>query len=315
METIGIPKAWLENPRLKTGFAIGYKIERNDLEGLRLDHNELLNAVISLHETLAQSGIKFIEWKRYSDTLMTKFFLHTTSLERVLGGTEISFTALQKNKPSRKILDTPTANVIHRAQLETFLMHHFIYMNPSTDDEKYFRYLIWMYSFLIQRQKLPASEGFALRQKEADKVEMDELKKLIIENTYFKYIPEGHQKRILEKGEEKAGKTWVDLMNEIGFTENHMFSRSLYHFLSSYAHSGGLSLVQLKDARLGYSTSNKDASFIMYCSSVLIAFMITSIKKVYPVLELQYNMLSEGVRNKIEIYALMAQTPIHEKKK
>lgn len=282
-----------------------------DLEVNLKEFHKLLDTLVYLHETLSELKIEMPHWKTYSDTLMTKFYLHSYSFHNALCGIEIKSTYLKGDGYNKRIIDIPSAKILLRAQFEAFFMYHHVYVNPTTEDEKELRFNAWLYSSMLERQSFPDDTSFAKEQKAIEKNEIEKIKRQMPLLPAFGKLTIKQQTGLLEKGSDKLFKTWDVIMKETGFDERHAFA-TYYSILSSYAHSEGLSILQIKQSKLGYNKGNEQGHIDLMISKQLICLMILSIKKLYRIIEIKYNMLPRELQDTIEIYAEIGRTPMRK---
>lgn len=278
------------------------RYQNKDLEVNLIAYRELLGVLISLHEVLAQSQVKFEIWKGYSDTLMTKFFLHSNTLAQILTGGVLQLEFKDGIRRNIKILDVSSSKVVLRAQLEAYLMYHHIYVNPKTEDEKELRFNAWMCASLLDRQSLPAATDFTIAQLKKDKEDIAKLRLRMEQLPAFKNLSDNQQKILLEKGSAKLFKHWRTILHETGFGEGSIYNR-FYGLLSNYAHSEGLSILQLQESKFTYNKNDETANLNVFMSTILLARMVLSIKGLYKMIEIQYNGLPQSFQDTIEIYA------------
>lgn len=90
-----------------------------------------------------------------------------------------------------------------RSQLETFLMYHYIYVNPPEDDMKELRYHSWIYTGLLQRQQFPSRTAFAQRQRKKDVQEIERIKNIIINLPAYIQLSSKQQVALIREGSAK----------------------------------------------------------------------------------------------------------------
>lgn len=291
----------LFNLKLLAAHQILRNIQNEDLEVNLKEYHDLLDCLIFLHETLAELKVKMPHWKTYSDTLMTKFYLHSQSFEHVLSGIELKSKYFNNELLNKKIIDVPSSKILLRGQLEAFLMYQHIYVNANDENEKELRFNAWIYSSLLQRQSFSDNSDIGKIQKLKDKKEIESLKNEISRSSAFAKLSTKQQIGLLEKGSGKLFKTWDIILKESGFANDHLVN-TLYAVLSSYAHSEGLSIIQIKQSQLGYNKHNEEAKTILFVSKILVCMMIVTIKKLYKIVEVKYNGLPQHLQNTIEAY-------------
>jgi len=237
---------------------------------------------------------------------MSKFILHSSTLERMLLGSDVTFSIFTTEGNTKRIHDIPSIHVIQRAQFEALLMYHFIYVNPHDKNEKILRYSLWKYTSHLKVQELNLSKRVSQSDRDANQKIIDQLKTEIQNNPRFQLLSPKQQKRILKQGEEKLFKGWSDIMKETGFTDAHMLSSDLYHLLSSHAHSFGLSAMDVKVSNYGYHQFNVQVGLTCSYSKIQIAVMIMSLVRRYQTVEIQFNGLPQSVQDIVRIYHTIA---------
>jgi hypothetical protein len=203
----------------------------------------ILYDVAEVHEALADSKKQVPEWKMYSDWMVTKMFMHVESICQLMKGSFIEWNRL--NKPI-SIVDPISVKVIYRAFFETFLMYHFIYIIPKKEEEIVFRFNVWLYSGLKNRQKLSAETPFAKQRKKEDLVEINKLKEDIANNPNFLSLTPKQRKKLIDKGDSRLFKGWEEIIIESKLNKMLIFD-SMYSVLSMHAHTESISIMQIKD--------------------------------------------------------------------
>lgn len=271
------------------------KYENSDIEQDFKDMKKNLDALITLQQYIVDSKIQVSSWRVYIDTLTSKFILHTNTLINLAVGTQLQSKILDKNL---KIIDIPSMIVLLRAQLECFLMFDFIYHQPSSDLEKEFRFWVWKYDNLIMRSNIPVRTEQLKSQKADDKIEIAELKSKIENSTFFMKYTKQQRKEIIKKGNSKLFKSWTDLI-DLANLNDQLFS-GFYAMLSSYAHSGMHSLMNLKNHKLGYHKNHSTCHLFMFYSKLILNVYIQRFKDSFKTAEIKYNMLPIDIKSEIE---------------
>lgn len=171
--------------------------------------------------------------------------------------------------------DSPSINVIGRAAMETFLTFHYIFIAPSSDEDKDFRYLSWQLAGLLERQSYSIR---SLEGKKKLKKEMEYIKSLlskINDNAIFKQLSIGEQKEI-RKGKWRR-LNWREIAVSAGLSERH--AKEFYSYLCEYAHSGNLSILQFRQAE--NAESQKD---LFAATMSLVMITMANIIKSYCIL-------------------------------
>ena len=279
------------------------QFESNPISKNLEDYHGNLDALLYIQTYLAESKVKFPEWKIYIDTLVTKHILHCNTIYHIFNGLNLKSSF---NKFDFKIFDLPSAQILIRAQLENFLITDFIYFQNLKEDEKLFRFNCWMYDSYLQRSKLLTASKAMNKTQESDKIEVEKLKGLIQNSPFYKNLRETHQKNLIKRGDSKLFNKWEDLMRLSELKE--IIINNSYKGLSSQAHSGALSILNLKTQKLGFSSDNQHVYPILLLSDLILCVMILRYKYFSKTTEIAYNKLLSNRRKTIEINNYLLST-------
>ena len=134
----------------------------------------------------------------------------------------------------------------HRPHRDGDLTFYFIFIAPTSDDERHLRFKVWSLGGLLDRQRFtPTSEEGRERLKQ-EALQIGCLCNQIQTNPEYAKLPASRQKDA-RKGRWKFENSWVDLAVIAGSSQRYFVG--LYAYLSSYAHSGHLSALQIGQAQ------------------------------------------------------------------
>lgn len=212
------------------------------------DYIRLLETLIKVTEE--NKGTALGEDNRLLDAegLCKKFIGHAASVLYLFRST----TLPDVNVTDRGIsfFDAGSINVLSRAALESFLVFHYVFVEPQSNDEKGFRYYSWLYASYIDRQKFSSRTEEGERQIADEKKIIDALKEKIINNSFFKQSDEKKKEKLLKKMEKGNGawrlQSWTDIGVSAGLSK--ILSDHFYSYLCIYAHSGCQSAKQIGNA-------------------------------------------------------------------
>jgi hypothetical protein len=141
--------------------------------------------------------------------------------------------------------DPASMNVLARATIESFLVFHYVFIQPQGESERELRHLSWVLADLMARQELPATlpENQVKQREELEQIKV--LKRRIRQNWEFTQLPPKQQKAVLEKKLWRFA-SWTEIARQAGFSQLH--AEHAYRLLCSYAHSGSLSVLQVRQA-------------------------------------------------------------------
>lgn len=182
------------------------------------------------------------KWLFDAETLAVKLFYHLASILYLSHGT---FLPVFSDR-SLNFFDQASIKVLARASLETYLTFFYIYCDRNCNiEERKLRHLLWKLSSSTDRQGFNLISEKAVEALQVEKQVMDKMLAEIEENPFFLAMEEKSRKKA-RKGEWRLGKSWSDLADLAGFAKQTF--RTVYRYLCSYAHSGGLSGTQIGQA-------------------------------------------------------------------
>lgn len=176
------------------------------------------------------------------DWLAMKLFFHAASAYHLAQGTQLKSLVGE----AACFVDHASVKVLARAALEAYLVFCYVFVQPESPDDLEFRYLAWKLGGLAMREVFPAQLEESRRQIVEEKRLNEELRDRIRQTRRFQNLSNGQKRAVLEKRKWRF-EGWVPIARAAGFGEQ--YSRLLYGFLSSYAHSDSLSILQLGEAK------------------------------------------------------------------
>ncbi|MFC1678701.1 DUF5677 domain-containing protein [Elusimicrobiota bacterium] len=202
---------------------------------------------------------------KLSSHLATLLYIHSgTKLQGVLPE-GVSFT------------DFSSSAVLARSAFETFLTFHFIFVSPGSADELRLRYLAWCLRGLSERKRFGPSDEAGRQVLARDAIEIDKLNNEIHQNPAYLALPKNQQK-LARKGDWRFGKPWAKLAENTDLGK--AYGAGLYAYLSSYAHSGYLSALQISQATSQQDQCKLAKMYVGMCL-VLMSHFLCSYAKLF----------------------------------
>jgi hypothetical protein len=225
------------------------------------EYIKLLRTLIQISE--ANKGIEPgpDDYNLNADGLLTKFSFHALSILYLSKST----TLLDISENPISFFDSASLNVLARAALETFLVFHYIFGVPKSEEERELRYLAWILSGLMERQKYPVQSPQGKQRLQNEEKDIQSLKKKLEYNLNFKRLKKDQQKDLF-KGTKWRFLSWKDIGLSAGLNETH--AKSFYNYLCGYAHAGSISILQIQQAN---SANNQKALFSASMGLLMIA--------------------------------------------
>ncbi|REH48872.1 hypothetical protein C7448_105154 [Tenacibaculum gallaicum] len=109
----------------------------------------LLGPLTQLYSVRKETELS--DWMNFSNLLIDKFAIHSSSFFHLSKG----IIEHRKSGKKRRIngYDLFTVNITFRALLETYVTFHNLYVEPKSEQETKFRFLIWKLDGLYQKRK------------------------------------------------------------------------------------------------------------------------------------------------------------------
>lgn len=182
------------------------------------------------------------KWLLDAEILAVKLYYHLASILHLSFGTVVP----GREDHTNTFFDHAFINVLARAALETYLTFFFIYCDSSSGtEERKFRHSVWKLSAPTDRQQFNVVSEAAVQALSVEKQYMEKILREIEGNPVFLAMKEALRKKA-SKGEWRLGKSWADLADIAGFAKQTF--KTVYSYLCSYAHAGGLSRIQIRQA-------------------------------------------------------------------
>ena len=259
---------------------------------------EKVEILATLSHSLHVDNIQMPAWKTYIETFVVKICFHTSSLLTLIKGSELPF---QLSQEKTIIFDEPSILTLLRTITENYLTFYYLFVSKITEDEKHFRFCVFEYCGIKQRQSFFTSNPEHTTKKQQEAVYLENLKKQIEKFSYFKELEKGKKKKILD-GVQPRLKPWKELFKEaelrLGLDSN------LYSFKSSYTHSEFLSLLQIKSSNYGYKPLLRKNYYVLFIVHMLICRLIMNICDLFPSIKRHFEELDSEIKIEIEFLSV-----------
>lgn len=248
----------------------------------------LLEALTVVSKTSISNGILSLDndWHLDYSAFVFKVFAHACSLQSLLQNTPEPCTG-------RSFLDVSSVQVLTRALIETTVVFHYLFIDDCDTDEQQLRYLRWQLSDLLLRVSIFESDILINTRRLSDSIELDQkavedIRNAMAGNSAFQKKSPSHQRIYLTDHKDwRIHKvpggyypSWPELMQTAGFS-NH-WSKVLYRLCASYAHSGSLSILQLRTSDGVLDQIKRVANTSRRAVLICLAFTIKAYIKLLP---------------------------------
>jgi hypothetical protein len=173
--------------------------------------------------------------------------------------------------------DPASMAILARATIESFLVFHYVFAEPQSSQERELRYLAWVLADLMERQGLPATLPESQAKQRQEQREIESIKDKTRRNLEFQKLSKKQQKNLIDNKQWRR-KSWTEIARSAGLSQLH--AEHAYRYLCSYAHSGSLSVLQVRQAK-----SREDQVFLaeraLRLINVSLAFMISAYSSMF----------------------------------
>ena len=207
--------------------------------------------------------------------LATKLFMHAASIYTLSRGTRAPVP--EALATGTDFYDFPSVAVLTRAVLETYLNQFEVFFEAISDDEREYRYQIWLLSgFAVREMHVPTDPSLAT-QVARSQSDIQQIRAKLSATRRFRLSSKKTQERLLRG--KRPHREWSVVAKSAGFGEKTI--RMMYAYYSGYAHADGLSGAQIVSA----PTREQQLGFIdlhMHTTMMVLSKMILDYAKAFP---------------------------------
>jgi len=208
---------------------------------------------------LKKKQAKIADWLNYSNLIVDKYAIHSSSFFHLSKG------IIEHKKSGEQIkmngYDLFTVNAIFRTIMETYATHYHIFVEPKTNEEKKFRFLLWKIDGLFDKRNFDIQETDFEEAKNI--LENDnELLEITINEfetcDFFKEIPKDQLSKIYNTSKERYNWRFlfsnynIIVLNITKFIK-HIFKirafTNAYKYASIHTHSNYLAIENFEKLR------------------------------------------------------------------
>lgn len=242
------------------------KEEKHQTPDNAVEFSKLLNIFANLIQGHASKSVPDGQaWKNDGQVLLIKVYRHLESIEILFKGVETTVDGITYPR----YVDHSSIAVLGRAAFESYMMFYFIFCSGS-EELCMLRYRVWKMIGLKERQKL---NGPLLHDQHwaqilrGEEKEISSLDKLIRVDRLFVQYQKELQEKVLKKDDVRMGFRWMDIAEQAGFPRKYAFD--IYSHFCNYAHSGAISVFQIRDASNDGFHKNLAANTITFCTLLM----------------------------------------------
>jgi len=252
------------------------KIDPDKIFSNKLSQLNTCHKVIFKFQDLL-TDIELEKYYSYFEVLILKYQMKSISLMNLLKGSKYE---------QMDFIDIPSLFILLRGLIENYLMFNYLYIEPSSKDETYFRTLIYQRSGLLNRQQYSAiPKDHPILIKEA--VEIEELTTLIEKNPLYQNLDKKKRTRIKAKA---TSSNYIEIMNSSKLKNTDFIT--FWKLCSNFAHSEYISGMQIRTIYIDKTNPNDLFLYkhnILLHSLYLIVLIIEDFRSMFPQLNDYYD--------------------------
>jgi len=250
---------------------------QEQLDRIQHDYQKLCEAFILVTEATKGTGGSD---NRYADAeaLLFKLYGHASSAFSLA---QIPYEPGLRERLTKfkgEFTDFWSVELLGRATWESFLVFHYVFTQPVTQEEFEFRYYSWKLGGLLIRQNFPTNSQESIAISKQEKREIEMLSEALERNPSFQAMTNKQAKKLRAEGKWK-NQSWREIAESAGINELH--ARHFYSYSSGYAHSDYLSVMQIRDAK-DETIRKKMIIGTLEVILIAMAYMVNSYCKFFP---------------------------------
>lgn len=227
--------------------------------------DRLNSILITQIDELHTQNEKINYWQHPMEALGFKLSSHVASLRNLLSKSSFPYKGTYL-----KILDSSSINIITRAIIENYLTLYHFHFDAINDEQKEFRFLVYVVSALKNRQSFSTKSPENAAQKAKDLIEIKKFQEQLKNNKYFLSLSAKQQEHYLKTKEAKE-LNWTMLLDSSDL-KPELF-KDMWRLHSNYAHSEFLSILQIRDPN-NINNLNSNAWLTSELTSMVLASTI-----------------------------------------
>lgn len=265
-----------------------------EFETVLKDHAEILDILGFLGNTFYEKKLKLESNKHYIETFVFKQLYQSLSLQQVIKGIPFSSTIFNYTD---YIFDAPSAYVLMRALFENYLTFNYLFLYPSSEEERVFKWDLYKLSGQIHRSKIKAHTQDMIKKQKNELKEIDGIYETIKENKYFKKLSSKQRENIIKNSPARIS-NWGKLYEDSCLRDDIFYK--WWKLCSNHAHSEYISLIQFRETMHDKAEQFLLRCFILYINTVLSSIFIKNICSLYKEIEENFITLKEEQKEVIQ---------------
>jgi hypothetical protein len=287
--------------RLYQTLVIAKNYKDKNLDKSLEELSDFVTAINVLNNALYEGKVQIKPWQRNLELLLFKMTQHGGSIVESIRGKDRRMFFNAKGNYS----DLASSYVLARALMETYLMTFYLNFESTNEDQCNFRALLYEMSGLFRRQSYSVDEKHGKKQLAAEMLQIEELKKRVVNNKYFQTLDPKRQRKLLTGSEAKEF-SYEEILLKRGVKNGQVIT--LWKLYSNFAHSEYLSLIQLSDYIKNKQATVDALMSLIYEMIFILALQIVDLKSNFHSAMIAYNSLDTLLHANIEVRIDMAKS-------
>jgi hypothetical protein len=262
--------------------------------------NDKLNSILVQQvDILHTENINIKSWQNPFEALSFKLSNHVASLQKLLSKSSIPY-----HNQRLELIDIGSINVITRAIIENYLTLYHFHFDEVQEEQKVFRYFIYVISALKSRQRNFVHNTENQQQLSKEKDTIDQFTQHLKTNPYFLGLSLKKQNHYLNTNQAKQ-LNWSELLDSSDL-EPKLF-KDTWRLLSNFAHSEFLSVLQIRDYPINPKQLNESAYLMGEISAMIIGRTIANTVIIFPTSKGIIDILDQDSTGLIEYFAKVGE--------
>lgn len=235
-----------------------------------LRFNEVSAIAVKLIKNTQKNFSKNTPNLQYFNSLLTKFLDHTFGLSQIINN-------LKKENDACYYLSS--AHLISRSQFEVYLMLIYLYFEPTDQDLKDLKFLVYEYAGICKRQEYKPIDEKSLNIYNNDSKDLKLKRDEILNNSHYKSLNRKIRKQILTGFNSKL-KSTTYIVKSSPFFKNEIFKKT-WSLESNYAHSEFNSAIQIDHYLRNKGEAKSSLKLNITCASIICGALLQDLYEYY----------------------------------
>jgi hypothetical protein len=257
--------------------------KKMDFIGLKNELNQVIFTLTYLVDLVHSLEIQSLYWMKPTESLLVKLAFHSSSINHLATNIPI-LRGVNGNTVSW--VDISSLYVLARAQMECYLTFYDLIISPKSHEEGEFKFLLYKYSGIANRQGYYASTLENIAKKEEESQYLLSLKNQISTHPYYNSLSNDLQRQIKSRFPPARLQRWSELIKSSHLKDNYFLTT--WKLYSNHAHSEYIGSIQLIDYFKNINETNRTVFNTLELTTMITSITIIELLNLYPQLISNY---------------------------